>query len=78
MSAALALLKLFFGVPQVLGMDGWVLDCTGLGTYMEVPRILSFISGLERPVLWSIDIAHFAPQPAKEQYPQGEQQMHFP
>ena len=40
MSAVLALRKLFFGVPVVLGavvlgIEGWVRDCIGLGTYMK-------------------------------------------
>jgi len=78
MSAVLASLKLFLGVPPVLGIDVWVLDCVWVGPYMESPRVFPFIFGLERPVLSSIDVAHFAPHPAKEQYPRGEQQVHFP
>jgi len=38
MSAVLALLKPFFGVPPVLGIDVWVLDCVWVGPYMESPR----------------------------------------
>ena len=38
----------------------------------------SFINGRQRPVPSSIDIADFAPCPAKEQYPRGEQPMHSP
>jgi hypothetical protein len=39
--------------------------------------ILYFINGLERPVLKSIDMPHFAPIHAREQYPQGEPQVYF-
>ncbi len=74
----LALRKSLFGVLSVLGADAWFLDCTWMGPYMEAPLVFPFISGRERPVLSSIDIAHFAPQSAKEQYPRGEQQVHFP
>ena len=78
MSDAFPFSKVLFVAPQAFGDAGLMLDCSWLGTYMGVPRIMSFISGLERPVLSSIDIAHFAPAPAKEQYPHGEQQVHFP
>jgi hypothetical protein len=77
-SDVFAFRRLLFPVPPALGTAGRILDSTWLGGYMEAPRIFSFISGLKRPVLSSIDIANFAPKPARGQYPRGEQQVHFP
>ena len=78
MSDVFAFRKLLFAAPPVLGDACRILDWTGLGGYMEAPRISTVIFGLERPVLSSIDIAHFAPELAGGQYPRGEQQVHFP
>ena len=61
MSDVFASRKVLFVVPPAFGDEDWVLDCTWLGPYMETPRLFTFISGLERPVLSSIDTAHFAP-----------------
>ena len=78
MSVAFAFRKVLLAVPSAFGDSGRILDCSWLGGYMKVPRVLSFIRGLKGLGLSSTDIAHFAPEPAKEQYPRGEQQVHFP
>ena len=78
MSEVFAFRKLRLAALPALLTSGLILDWIWLGEYMESPRISTVIFGLKRPVLSSIDSAHFAPESAKLQYPRGEQQVHFP
>ena len=78
MSDVFAFRKLLFAAPPVLEDARRIRDSTWLGGYMKAPAVFTVIKGLERPVLSSIDIAHFAPERAEGQYPRGEQKVHFP
>ena len=78
MSGVFAFRKFLFAAPPAFRTAGLMLDWNWLGEYMESPPISTVVFGLKRPVLSSIDSAHFAPESAKAQYPRGEQRVHSP